>query len=191
MIRTNQFFLSYLEQLYKTQQRKEDIIVKSFPKGKKLLVQNENTTKVMLIKDGITKCFFMEANDKEYIVEFLGKGEIVGEIEVIRNIPCLCNIEAMTDVTVYALSIPYFASLIKQDIGLNNVLLEVFAERIINTSSRASYQQLYTTERTLAKLLELQLKQQIEISREDKAAYLGITIRTLNRALKSLEKGSN
>ncbi|MES2652232.1 MAG: Crp/Fnr family transcriptional regulator [Bacteroidota bacterium] len=188
MVRTNKFFLSYLEQLYKTQQRKEDIIVKSFTKGKRLFVQNENASKIMLIKDGITKCFFTEDNDKEYIVEFLGKGEIVGEIEVIRNIPCLCNIEAMTDVTVYAISIPYFASLLKQDIGLNNLLLEVFAERIVNTSSRASYQQLYTTECTLAKLLELQSKQEIEISREDKAAYLGITIRSLNRALKSLDK---
>ena len=170
MVRTNQFFLSYLEQLYKIQQRKEDIIVKSFPKGKRLLVQNENASKIMLIKEGITKCFFTEENDKEYIVEFLGKGEIVGEIELIRSIPCLCNIEAMTDVTVYAISIPYFTSLLKHDVGLNNLLLEVFAERIVNTSSRASYQQLYTTEYTLAKLMELQSKQEIEISREDKAA---------------------
>lgn len=65
MVRTNQSFLSYLEQLYKTQHRKEDIIVKSFPKGKRLLVQNKNASKIMLIKEGITKCFFTEENDKE------------------------------------------------------------------------------------------------------------------------------
>lgn len=188
MLRTNQSFLSYLEQLYVTQERKEDIIVKSFPKGKRLLVQNENASKIMLIKDGITKCFFTEENEKEYILEFLSKGEIVGEIELISKIPCLCSIEAMTDVTVYAISIPYFSSLLKNDIALNNLLLEVFAERIVNTSSRASYQQLYTTEHTLVKLLDLQSKQEIEISREDKAAYLGITIRSLNRALKSLRR---
>lgn len=186
MLRTNQSFLSYLEQLYNMQQRKEDIIVKSFPKGKKLLIQNENASKIMLIKDGITKCFFTEENEKEYILEFLSAGEIVGEIELIRKIPCLCSIEAITDVTVYAISISYFTSLLKTDIGLNNLLLEVFTDRIVNTSSRASYQQLYTTEYTLAKLLELQSKQEIEISREDKAAYLGITIRSLNRALKNL-----
>lgn len=38
----------------------------------------------MLIRSGITKCYFIEENDKEYIVEFLGKGEIIGEIEVIK-----------------------------------------------------------------------------------------------------------
>lgn len=186
MVRTNQSFLNYLEQLYSTQARKEDIILKSYPKGKRLFVQNEKAAKILLIKEGITKCFFTEDNDKEYIVEFLGKGEILGEVELIREIPCLCSIEAMTAVTVYAISLPYFRALLKKDIALNNLLLEVFAERIVNTSSRASYQQLYTTEYTLAKLLELQSKQEIEISREDMAAYLGITIRSLNRSLKNL-----
>lgn len=188
MLRTNQLFLNYLEDLYEKQERKEDIIIRSFSKGERILTQNETPSKVMLIKDGITKCFFVEENDKEYIVEFLGKGEIIGEIELIRNISCLCSIEAVTDVTVYAVAIPYFKSLIKNDLLLNNHLLEVFAERIVNTSRRASYQQLYAAEHTLAKLLELQAQQNIQISKEDMAAYLGITMRSLNRTLKNLEK---
>lgn len=188
MLRTNQFFLDYLEQLYLKQMRKEDIVIKSFPKGKRLFEQHEKVTKIMLIKEGITKCFFTEENDKSYIVEFLSRGEILGEIELIRKIPCLCSIEAITDVVVYAISLPYFSSLLSTDIHLNNLLLDVFAGRIVNTSSRASYQQLYTTEYTLIKLLDLQEKHDIEISREEKAAYLGITIRSLNRALKELNR---
>lgn len=187
MLRTNQHFLSYLEQLYQAQPSKEDIILKSFPKGKRLLVQDEKATKIMLIKEGITKCVFAEENGKEYIFEFSSKGEILGEIELIRKVPCLCSIEAMTEVIVYAISIPYFSSLLKSDIALNNLLLDVFAERIVNTSSRASYQQLYTTEYTVAKLLDLQKKQKIDLSREEMAAYLGITIRSLNRALRSFK----
>ena len=142
----------------------------------------------MLVKEGITKCFFVEENGKEYIVEFLGKGEIIGEIELIRNISCLCSIEAITDVTVYSSTLPYFRSLIKKDLSLNNLLLDVFAERIVNTSKRASYQQLYAAEHTLVQLLELQAQQEIKISKEDMAAYLGITVRSLNRTLKNLEK---
>lgn len=190
MLRTNQSFLSYLEQLYKAQPLKEDIVLKSFPKGERLFVQHENTSKIMLIKTGLTKCFFTEDNDKEYILEFLGEGEIVGEIELIRKIPCLCNIEAMTAVTVYAIAIPYFIALLKNDIGLNNLLLDVYAERIVNTSSRASYQQLHTTEYSLAKLMDLQAKYKIEITKDEMAAYLGISIRSLNRALKSLRGGN-
>lgn len=115
----------------------------------------------------------------------MGKGEIVGEIEFIRKIACLCSIEAMTDVTVYAIAPDYFSELIKGDLKLNNLLLDVFAERIINTASRASYQQLYTIDHSLGKLLELQAKQEISISKEDMASYLGVTLRSLNRALKT------
>ncbi|WP_370896296.1 Crp/Fnr family transcriptional regulator [Chryseobacterium gossypii] len=186
MLRTNQTFLNYFNELYEKQNRKEDIIIRSFSKGERLLTQNEPLPRVMLIREGITKCFFVEENEKEYIVEFLGRGEIVGETELIRNIPCLCSIEAMADTTVYAISLPYFTSLLKNDLVLNNLLLDVFTERIVNTSSRASYQQLYTTEHSLAKLLKLQSRLGMEISKEDMAAYLGVTVRSLNRALKSL-----
>ncbi len=188
MLRTNQSFLAYVQQLYEQQERKENIIVKQYREGQKLFFQNEKATKVMLIKEGITKCFFMEDNDKEYILEFLGKGEVVGEIELIRKILCLCNIEAMSEVTVYAISPDYFSELIRSDLSLNNLLLDVFATRIINTASRASYQQLYTIEHSLGKLLELQAKQEISISKEDMASYLGVTVRSLNRAIKSLSR---
>ncbi|GEN74609.1 Crp/Fnr family transcriptional regulator [Chryseobacterium hagamense] len=190
MLRTNQTFLDYLEQLYTGQDHKSNIALKSFEKGDKILTQNEISTKIMLIKTGITKCYFVEENDKEYIVEFLGKGEIVGEIEVIKNVPCLCSIEAITEVTVYSMAIPYFQSLIKNDLALNNLLLDVFAERIVNTSSRASYQQLHTTEHTLSQLLEVKSRE-MEISKEDMAAYLGITVRSLNRALKELQENNS
>lgn len=188
MVRSNQSFLNYLAKLYEAQPHKADIIVKSYSTGQRLFTQHESASKVMLIKEGITKCFFTEENDKDYIVEFLGKGEILGEIEFIQKIPCLCSVEAVTDVTVYAIAPAYFRTLLEKEIALNNILLEVFAERIVNTSSRASYQQLYTTDYTVAKLLALQEKQGITIARADKAAYLGITIRSLNRALKSLVK---
>lgn len=186
MLRTNQLFLEYIEKLYSKEENKENILLRSFSKGEDMLIQNRKPSGIMLIREGITKCFFVEENGKEYIVEFLGKGKIVGEIELIRNIPCLCSIEALTEVSAYTLSVPFFRSLIKNDLVLNNLLLDVFAQRIVNTSSRASYQQLYTTEHTLSQLLELQHQQGVSLSKEDMAAYLGITVRSLNRALKNM-----
>lgn len=186
MLRTNQSFLSHLEELYDKQKGKE-IMLKSFSKGQKLLVQDQSITNVMLIKEGISKCYFEEENGKEYIVEFLGRGEILGEVELIKDSPCLCGIEALTEITVYAISRTYFKDLIKSNLILNNLLLNSFADRIINTSSRASYQQLYTIEHTLLQLLKMQEKQEIQISKDDMAAYLGITVRSLNRILKDLK----
>ena len=187
MLRTNQDFLDYLWMLYNSQEHKSNIVLESFEKDEKLLTQNEVSDKIMLIKSGITKCFFTEENKEEYIVEFLGKGEILGEIEMMKNVPCICSIEAITEVTVFTITIPYFQTLIKSDLNLNNLLLDVFAERIVNTSNRSSYQQLHATEHTLSQLLELKAKE-MKISKEDMAGYLGTNIRSLNKAIKDYEK---
>lgn len=187
MLRTNQNFLDYLWMLYNSQEHKGNIVLESFEKDEKLLTQNEVSDKIMLIKSGITKCSFTEENKEEYIVEFLGKGEILGEIEMMKNVPCICSIEAITEVTVFTITIPYFQSLIKSDLNLNNLLLDVFAERIVNTSNRSSYQQLHATEHTLSQLLELKAKE-MKISKEDMAGYLGTNIRSLNKAIKDYEK---
>ncbi|WP_185204433.1 Crp/Fnr family transcriptional regulator [Chryseobacterium sp. C3] len=190
MLRTNQTFLDYLEGLYSSEEHKGNIVLESFEKGDKILIQNQISTKIMLVKSGITKCYFVEENGKEYIVEFMGKGEIIGEIEVIKNVPCICSIEAITEVTVYSMSMPYFQALIKKDLTLNNLLLDVFAERIFNTSSRASYQQLHKTEHTLSQLLEVKSRE-MEISKEDMATYLGTTVESLNRALEELQENNS
>ena len=187
MLRTNNAFLSFVEELYSNQHRKEDIQLKEYARDQLLLRQGERPTKVMLIKEGITTVDINEDGDRRFIVEFLGKGESLGEIEIIKNVTCLCNVRALTPVKVYAISIPYFTSLVEKDLLFNKFLLETFAERIINTSARASFQQLHTIEHSLTKLLALLKVQQMSISKEDMAAYLGITIRSLNRTLKKMQ----
>ena len=188
MLKTNESFFDYLSALYEDQNRKEAIILKQCAKSGRLLSQDEAASKVMLIVSGITKCYFTEDNDKEYILEFLGKGEIIGEVELIRNIPCLCTIEAMTDVSYFAIDKSYFSALLQTDISLNHLLLNSFAKRIVDTASRASYQQLYTIEHSLNKLMELQTKQDISLSKDEMASYLGITVRSLNRAMKDFQE---
>lgn len=184
MLRTNTEFLSYIDKLY--QSNASGISLQQFEKDNLLLRQGELNRRVFVIKDGIAKCFFLEENGKDYILEFMSKGQVLGEIEVIRKMRCLCNVAALTDVHVYSIPVHTFTQMLATDLSLNKILLEELAERIINTSSRASFQQLYTVEHGLTKLLALQKNQGIEINKEDMAAYLGITLRSLNRALKSI-----
>ena len=181
MLRTNTAFLSYVDELYVSE---AGIVLQHFKKGELLLRQGETNHYVFVIKEGIAKCFFLEENGKDYILEFMSKGQILGELELIRQITCLCNVAALTPLEVYVIPTLIFKELLAKDLTLNKILLEELAERIINTSSRASFQQLYTVEHGLAKLLELQEKQGISISKDDMAAYLGITLRSLNRTMK-------
>lgn len=186
MLRTNHEFLSYIEELYQNDTYKSYIKVQQLAADTQLLTQGERIHQIFIIKEGIAKCFFSEENGKDYILEFLGNGEILGEIEAIREMPCLCNVAAVTTLEVYSISIKLFNDLMDKDMRLNRLLLKELAERMVNTSSRASFQQPYTVEHGLAKLLELREKQQLQLSKEDMAAYLGITLRSLNRALKGI-----
>jgi CRP/FNR family transcriptional regulator, anaerobic regulatory protein len=186
MLRTNNAFLTFTRNLHEYQSGTGGITLKQFTKGQSLLRQGERAAEVLIIDQGITKCFSTEENGKDYILEFLGQGEIIGEIEVIRNTNCLCSIEAITEVRAYALSIPLFRSLFSENLIFNNLLLQEMAERIVNTASRSSAQQLYSLEHGLKKILAFQARQNLIISKEDMAAYLGITLRSLNRALKDL-----
>lgn len=187
MLRTNRSILSFIETLYIDPARREHIGLKTFRPGERLLRQGGQNRYVYIVKEGATKCYFNEENGKDFIVEFLGEGEILGEIEAIRNSTCLCNIEALSEVHAYALELPFFRSLWETDTRFNHLLLNELAERIAHTSSRSSFQQLYTVEHGLKKILEFQSRQGISLSKEDMAAYLGVTLRSLNRALKSRE----
>ena len=188
MLRTNLNFLALITELYDEQDRKEEITLKTYTKGNLLLKQGMILPRVLFIKTGIVKCFLSEENGKDFIVEFLGSGEVAGELEVIRDIPCLCSVEAVTDVEVYALRVPYFRSLLDNNTSFSRLLINELAERLVNTSTRSSAQQLFTIEIGLRKILGLQSRLGIDLTKDDMAAYLGVTPRSLNRALKNLRK---
>jgi len=186
MLRTNLVFLSFIER-YIEENTASNITLKTFPSGFRFITQGEKIKNIYIIKEGITKCFISEENGKDFIIEFLGKGEVAGELEAIKKIDCLCNVEAISEIMVFAIPDHVFISLIENNLEFNKILLQELSTRIIQTSSRASFQQLYTLEYGLLKLLKLQTEEQILISKEDMAAYLGISVRSFNRTLQQVK----
>ena len=187
MLRTNLQLLSFIETFCRDGEGGSNVMQKNLKPGHRLVQQGETITNIYIIKDGITKCFISEENGKDFIIEFLGKGEVIGELEALKKIPCLCNVETISEVVAYAIPDYLFSELIAKNTAFTEILLQELSTRIIQTSTRASFQQLYTLEYGLMKLLQLQQEAQITISKEDMAAYLGISVRSFNRTLKALE----
>lgn len=186
MLRTNPAFLHFIEQFTAGDPESEAVTIKTFAAGTRLIHQGDTISHVYIIGDGITKCYIEEDNGKDYIFEFLGKGEITGDLEGIRKEQCLCSIEAITSVTAYAIPHILFDWLLVNNTTFNRLLLEELAIRIRQTCIRTSYQQLYPVEYALLRLLALEAAQDIVIPKKDMASYLGITIRSFNRTLKEL-----
>ncbi|TCD00748.1 Crp/Fnr family transcriptional regulator [Pedobacter frigidisoli] len=186
MLRTNLTFLSFIERLCETN-NESNITLRTFAAGFRFVKQGEKIRNIYIIKDGISKCFISEENGKDFIIEFLGKGEVVGELEVIKKIDCLCNVATISEVTAFVIPDHIFMALTEKNSEFTRLLLQELSTRIIQTSSRASFQQLYTLEYGLLKLLKLQSDEQISISKEDMAAYLGISVRSFNRTLQQIK----
>ncbi len=186
MYRTNEYFYDFMERLHSSGAAKDHVSLKAYRQGDYLLQQNSPLARVLIIREGIAKCIINEENGKDFILAFLGTGQLLGELEVLRNTRCLNNVQALTSLVAYAVSVPYFRHIVETDKAFNAMLLQELANRLAITSTRASLQQLYTVEHGLRNLLRLLQQQHMTLSKEDMAAYLGITVRSLNRALKTI-----
>lgn len=187
MINKKSDFLDYVSQLYANQNEQNLIKFQTYMPGELIFKQGAAVKEVYIIQKGLCKISIEEENGKAYILEFLGKGEILGELELIRDSLCLCNVQALEKVEVFVLSKSFFLELLATDLKLNHLLIKSFADRISKTSKKASFQQLYTLEEALKKFKILQAEHDLKISKNDLAEYLGISVRSLNRSLKNLE----
>jgi CRP-like cAMP-binding protein len=183
MIRKNLQLLSLIEQLATTSGA---IMLRNYDIGQQLINQNQGNQSVYIIRTGIAKCFITEDNGKDYILEFLGEGEIVGEIEAIRNQPAICTIEALTPLSIYTMSNVEFMHFLKTMPDLNEIVIELLATRISNSSIKGARQQLYTLSEMLPQLLDALNAQQLTFTKQDLAEYMGISVRSLNRLLQSI-----
>ena len=187
MIRRSPAILRIAEQLVSHHGIQSPVSVRDIEKGSRLLVQDKTSRNVFIIRSGIVKCFISEDNGKEYILEFLGEGEVLGEIEAIRRMPGICTVEAVTAGSVFAIDKNAFMRLLQENSELNLAVLELMATRLTNTATKASRQQLYTLSHSLLMLVEVLDAGQITFTKQDLSSYLGISLRSLNRLLSQLK----
>ena len=181
MIRTNQELLQFIGQL-------PGIPLQTFEPGQKLFRQDEKAHHVYIVSKGIAKCYITEENSKDYILEFFGEGEVIGELELLTSAPVLTTVEAITGLVVYKTDSAFFRQLLETNAAFNKMILKELATRVRQLAIRVSYQQLYPIEYTLLKLLSLFSYQELPLSKKDLADYLAITVRSLNRTLKQLRE---
>ena len=184
MIRKRPAILRIIDELAGDGQMGQTILVRNFHRGHLLIGQGAVTTNVFFIKSGIVKCSFAEDNGKEYILEFLGEGEVLGELEAITKAPAMSSVRAISDLSVYMFDKTTFLDLLRRNEAFNREILELMAVRLTDTALRSARQQLNPLEHNLTQLLAALEYEKLPCTKQEIADYLGITLRSLNRLLK-------
>ncbi len=179
MIRKSPLLLRIVDELAAGGQA---ILQRHFPKGHTLIEQGAEAGHVYVIRSGVVKISFAD-QDKEFILEFMGEGEVLGDLEAIRKMPAISTVRAISALSVYMMDKASFCDLLVRNAAFNMAMLESLAVKVANTGTRNARQQLNTLEHNLANLLEVLESEQLPCSKQELADYLGITLRSLNRLL--------
>lgn len=188
MIRTNTYILEEIRRLATIPSSDWTILKRTVKAGQRLIWQGDAPKHVYCLIDGLAKCFITEENGQDFLLEFLGEGEIIGELEMLREKEYMSNIEALTDLSFYQISNPDFMAMLEKLPQFNKLVLVELANRVTQTAKRASYQQVYPLEYAVLKILYVFSENEQSISKKDMADYLGISTRSLNRVLKQLRE---
>ena len=187
MIRKNPTILKIIERLTGSGQ---GILQRNFRRGDLVIRQGADTTAVFFIRAGIVKCTFGADNGKEYILEFLGEGQVLGELEAIGGMAAMSSVHAISELAVYMLDKGSFLDLLRRNTELNTAMLELMARRLTDTALRSAKQQLNTLEHNLAQLLDALQQENLPCTKQELADYLGITLRSLNRMMRDRGMGT-
>lgn len=187
MIRTNYELLHFFSQ-WDNPKRYRTFREESFSPGQKLIAQGKEGRFVHIIKKGIAKCYISEENGKEFVQEFLGAGELLGEIEVLNDTRTFSTVMALTDLTTYCMGKDDFCAMMESVSGFNLMVSRALATKLRDTAIRTSRQQTYPTAHNLNTLSQLFSEETGLFSKKDIADYLGITLRSLNRTLKQMQR---
>ncbi|MEM1407640.1 MAG: Crp/Fnr family transcriptional regulator [Bacteroidota bacterium] len=186
MIRTNTAFLDFI--LANQNNYPEGYVQElSINKGHRLIRQRSSVNAVSIIKEGIAKCFVYQDDGTDFILEFFGLGEVVGEIEMLNNEFSFAAVEALTPMTVLRIPRDRFNELLTKDKVFNHHVLKLLAGKVKYKATRFSFTHTHTLEQTLTKMLNDMPDLLEVISKKDLVSYLGITERSLNRILKILK----
>lgn len=184
MIRKNAALLKLMNEL--APGAGDAILSRRFEAGQRIIRQGQDEPMVYVIRSGVVKCLVTEDNDKDYIMEFLGEGEVLGELECIRKAPALSHVDTVTPLEVYVMDSSQFGYYLNILPALNSIIMESLATRVVNAALKGAKQRLYTLSELLPELMSTLEAQGIVFSKQELAEYLGISLRSLNREMRRL-----
>lgn len=167
-----------------------------FSKGEKLFSEGDKVEGMYFISEGKVKVHKNWDNEKELIVRFAGKGDIVGHRGLGKDIYYPVSATALDPVTVCFIDLTFFLSSLKVNHAYTYQLMMFFADEL-QESERKMRNMAHMPVKGRVAMALLKLKEKyglnkdgfvdITITKQDIASYAGTTYETVFRIMNELK----
>lgn len=144
-----------------------------------------------LLVDGKIKISYLFENGKSMFLKFYREFNTIGDLELLKNIPIRCNIDAIEDAYLIAMPADMLRKKYLNNIKFLHHLIDSLSEKLYATINNSSYNFVYPLINRLSSYLVEHItdKDYIILSSSfiEIAQFLGTTYRHLNRTFKELE----
>ncbi|MDT8717501.1 helix-turn-helix domain-containing protein [Clostridium sp. 19966] len=144
-----------------------------------------------LLVDGKIKVSYLFENGKSMLLKFYKDFNTIGDLELLKDLPIRCDIDAVDDTYLIALSSEIIRREYLNDSRFLRHLVETLSDKLYATINNSSYNFVYPLINRLSSYLVEHLTEENHINLKasflEIAQFLGTTYRHLNRTLKELE----
>lgn len=162
-----------------------------YEKEEYILNSGETLEYYYLLVDGKIKVYYPFENGKSMLLKFYKDFNTFGDLELLKGIPILCNIDAVEDTYLIAIPAEILRDKYFNDIKFLHHLVDSLSEKLYGTINNSSYNFVYPLINRLASYLVEHLTNEnyvvLNSSYLDIAQFLGTTYRHLNRTIKEME----
>lgn len=167
---------------------------RKYKKNHILIFEEDPIDKVYIIKSGALK-IYRAYEDKEIILDFVRKHEVIGEVELFSKSPALSSVEVTEDAEIYHLSQADFIALIyKNKIILENIF-RIHHQRFETLNKQIRNLTFYSVHTRVCRVLldfiennektnDLTIK---NINQSTIASMIGVTRESVSKAFKDLQ----
>lgn len=165
-----------------------------YEKDEYILEAEANLEYYYLLVDGKIKITYPFENGKSMLLKFYKEFTSIGDLELLKSIPILCNIDAIEDTYLIAISSDLLRKKYLENSKFLHHLIDSLSDKLYATINNSSYNFVYPLINRLSSYLVEHLTDKnyiiLNSSFIEIAQFLGITYRHLNRTFKELESKS-
>lgn len=163
-----------------------------YEKGEYILQSEAVIQYYYLLVEGKIKISYLFENGKSMLLKFYSHFNSIGDLELLRDTPILCNIDVIEDAYLIALPVDILRQKYMDNPKFLRHLVDSLSEKLYATINNSSYNFVYPLINRLSSYLsELIGDNQyivLNSSFTEISQFLGTTYRHLNRTFKELEE---